>query len=221
MRTRFDSELETLYVDMIKMGSLTENALKVLQDALSGISRKSLDSIQDISHEIDEKEREIEALCLRLLLRRQPVARDLRTISSAMKMISDIERIGDNAGDIAEILPFISSEDLTVRVGLDKMIGTVISMMTGAVDAFVHSDLKRASEVIAMDDEADNAFVNAKQMVTDMIRQGDKNAQEAPDLLMIAKYLERMGDHAASLARWVLNGLDASGDWINNPVKVE
>ncbi len=221
MRTRFDSELETLYVGMIKMGSLTEDALKVLQDTLSGVSRKGLSSIPEISHEIDEKEREIESLCLRLLLRRQPVARDLRTISSAMKMVTDIERIGDNAGDIAEILPFISSEDLTVRVGLDSMIGTVISMVTGAVDAFVHSDIKGATEVIAMDDIADNAFVKAKQMVTEMIRQGDKDAQEAPDLLMIAKYLERMGDHAASLARWVLNGLDASGDWINNPVKVE
>ncbi len=221
MRTRFDSELETLYVGMIKMGALTEDALKVLQEALSGKSRQRLALIPDISHEIDEKEREIEALCLRLLLRRQPVARDLRMISSAMKMVSDIERIGDNAGDIAEILPFIASEDLPVRVGLDAMIGTVISMMTGAVDAFVHSDIRRASDVIAMDDAADSAFDSAKEMVTEMIRTGDKDAQEAPDLLMIAKYLERMGDHAASLARWVLNGLDASGDWINNPVKVE
>ena len=110
MRTRFDSELESIYVGMIKMGSLTEDALKVLQDTLSGVSRKGLSSIPEISHEIDEKEREIESLCLRLLLRRQPVARDLRTISSAMKMVTDIERIGDNAGDIAEILPFISSE---------------------------------------------------------------------------------------------------------------
>ena len=221
MRTRFDSELETLYVGMIKMGALTEDALKVLRDALSGKSRRDLPSIQEISHGIDEKEREIESLCLRLLLRRQPVARDLRTISSAMKMVSDRERIGDNAGDIAEIIPFISSSDLTVRVGLDSMIGTVIAMVTGAIDAFVHSDAARAAEVVASDDEADAAFVNAKQMVTDMIRQGDKDAQEAPDLLMIAKYLERMGDHAASLARWVLNALDASGDWLNNPVKVE
>ena len=110
MRTRFDSELETLYVSMIKMGSLTEDTLTALQEALSGKGRERLSAIADISHEIDEKDREIEALCLRLLLRRQPVAKDLRTISSAMKMIYDIERIGDNAVDIAEILPFISSE---------------------------------------------------------------------------------------------------------------
>ena len=221
MRTRFDSELETLYVSMIKMGSLAEDALSSIQRALKEGAGSELENMQNTTHLIDEKEREIEALCLRLLLRRQPVAKDLRTISSAMKMVTDIERIGDNAGDIAEILPFISSEDLTVRVGLDSMIGTVISMVTGAVDAFVHSDIQGATEVIAMDDIADNAFVKAKQMVTEMIRQGDKDAQEAPDLLMIAKYLERMGDHAASLARWVLNGLDASGDWINNPVKVD
>ena len=101
------------------------------------------------------------------------------------------------------------------------MIETVIGMVTNAIDAFVHSDAAKASAVIAEDDVADKAFVEAKQMVTQMIREGDKDAQEAPDLLMIAKYLERMGDHAASLARWVLNGLDASGDWINNPVKVD
>ncbi len=221
MRTRFDSELETLYVSMIKMGSLTEDTLTALQDALSGRGRGKLQSIGEISREIDEKDREIETLCLRLLLRRQPVAKDLRTISSAMKMIYDIERIGDNAVDIAEILPFIESDDLTLRVGLDRMIATVIGMVSGAIDAFVHSDASKASAVIAADDEADKAFVEAKQMVTQMIREGDKDAQEAPDLLMIAKYLERMGDHAASLARWVLNSLDASGDWINNPVKVD
>ena len=221
MRTRFDSELETLYVSMIKMGSLTEDTLNALKKALSGEGRDRLAGIADISREIDEKDREIEALCLRLLLRRQPVARDLRTISSAMKMIYDIERIGDNAVDIAEIIPFISSEELTTRVGLDSMIVIVIEMVTGAIDAFVHSDAAKASAVIAQDDEADSAFDRAKQMVTDMIRCGDKDAQEAPDLLMIAKYLERMGDHAASLARWVLNAQDASGDWINNPVKVE
>ena len=107
MRTRFDSELETLYVSMIKMGSLTEDTLSALQEALSGKSREKLKGIAEISREIDEKDREIEALCLRLLLRRQPVAKDLRTISSAMKMIYDIERIGDNAVDIAEIIPFI------------------------------------------------------------------------------------------------------------------
>ena len=221
MRTRFDSELETLYVSMIKMGSLTEDALMVVQEALSEDKRERLVTIAEISHEIDEKEREIEALCLRLLLRRQPVARDLRTISSAMKMVNDIERIGDNAGDIAEILPFITTEGITVRVGLDAMVSTVISMVSGAIDAFVHTDTKKATLIIAMDDEADNAFDSAKKTITDMIRSGDKSAEEAPDLLMIAKYLERMGDHAASLARWVLNAQDASGDWINNPVKVE
>ena len=221
MRTRFDSELETLYVSMIKMGSLTEDTLTALQDALSGKGRTKLGGIMDIAREISEKDREIEALCLRLLLRRQPVAKDLRTISSAMKMVYDIERIADNSVDIAEILPFISSEEITVRVGLDRMIETVIGMVTNAIDAFVHSDAAKASAVIAEDDVADKAFVEAKQMVTEMIREGDKDAQEAPDLLMIAKYLERMGDHAASLARWVLNSLDASGDWINNPVKVE
>lgn len=221
MRTRFDSELETLYVSMIKMGSLSEEALSSIQSALKGGDRKALESVLQTTHSIDEKEREIEALCLRLLLRRQPVAKDLRTISSAMKMVSDIERIGDNAGDIAEILPFITEEELPGRIGLDTMCGAVIDMVTSAIDAFVHSDAAKASSVIAADDIVDKAFVDAKELITGMIRNGDKDAAAAPDLLMIAKYLERMGDHAASLARWVLNSVDASGDWINNPVKVD
>ena len=174
-----------------------------------------------ITHQIDEKEREIEALCLRLLLKRQPVARDLRTISSAMKMIMDIERIGDNAGDIAEIIPFLSGDELSQRIGLDRMCGEVSDMVAGAIDAFVHSDVEKARSVISSDDIVDQSFVAAKEMITEMIRKGDKDAAEAPDLLMIAKYFERMGDHAASLARWVLNAHDASGDWLNNPVQVE
>ena len=221
MRTRFDSELETLYVSMIKMGSLAEDALSSIQRALKEGAGSELENMQNTTHLIDEKEREIEALCLRLLLRRQPVAKDLRTISSAMKMVSDIERIGDNAGDIAEILPFIENEELPGRVSLDNMCGSVIEMVSGAIDAFVHTDAAKASEVIASDDIVDNAFVRAKELITEMIRIGDKDAASAPDLLMIAKYLERMGDHAASLARWVLNSVDASGDWINNPVQVD
>lgn len=221
MRTRFDSELETLYVSMIKMGSLAEDALSSIQRALKEGAGSELENMQNTTHLIDEKEREIEALCLRLLLRRQPVAKDLRTISSAMKMVSDIERIGDNAGDIAEILPFIENEELPGRVGLDNMCGSVIEMVSGAIDAFVHTDAAKASAVIASDDIVDNAFVRAKELITEMIRIGDKDAASAPDLLMIAKYLERMGDHAASLARWVLNSVDASGDWINNPVQVD
>ena len=221
MRTRFDSELETLYVSMIKMGSLSEDALSSLQDALSGKTRSRLEGIMQITHQIDEKEREIEALCLRLLLKRQPVARDLRTISSAMKMIMDIERIGDNAGDIAEIIPFLSGDELSQRIGLDRMCGEVSDMVAGAIDACVHSDVEKARSVISSDDIVDQSFVAAKEMITEMIRKGDKDAAEAPDLLMIAKYFERMGDHAASLARWVLNAHDASGDWLNNPVQVE
>ncbi len=222
MRTRFDAELETLYVNMIKMGALSEDALGRLGSALgSEEDRSGLQAVAEVSHQIDEKEREIEALCLRLLLKRQPVAKDLRTISSAMKMIGDIERIGDNAADIAEIIPFLTVPGLPKAIGLDGMITSVTEMVTDAIDAFVHYDSDKALSVVSSDDIVDNAFVKAKEAITDMIRSGDKNAAEAPDLLMIAKYLERMGDHAASLARWVLTALDATGDWINNPAKVE
>ncbi len=221
MRTRFDAELESLYVNMIKMGALSEDALSKLASALGSDDRSMLGAVADVSRQIDEKEREIEALCLRLLLRRQPVAKDLRTISSAMKMVGDIERIGDNAADIAEIIPFLSVSDRPKAIGLDTMIVSVTGMVTDAIDAFVHYDAQKANAVVGSDDIVDDAFVKAKSAITDMIRNGDKDAAEAPDLLMIAKYLERMGDHAASLARWVLTALDATGDWINNPAKVE
>ena len=201
MRTRFDAELESLYVNMIKMGALSEDALSKLASALGSDDRSMLGAVADVSRQIDEKEREIEALCLRLLLRRQPVAKDLRTISSAMKMVGDIERIGDNAADIAEIIPFLSVSDRPKAIGLDTMIVSVTGMVTDAIDAFVHYDAQKANAVVGSDDIVDDAFVKAKSAITDMIRNGDKDAAEAPDLLMIAKYLERMGDHAASLAR--------------------
>ncbi len=220
MRSKFDSELETLYVNMIKMGALSEEALDSIQLALGRNDRSKLPDVAEISHQIDRMEREIEALCLRLLLRRQPVARDLRTISSAMKMVGDIERIGDNAADISEIIPFLSSAELSCAIGLDSMVDSVSEMVSGAINSFVRSDSSQANSIIDKDDEVDNAFEKAKEAITDMIRKGSKDATEAPDLLMIAKYLERMGDHAASLARWVLNAID-DNDWINNPAKVE
>lgn len=221
MRTRFDSELETLYVNMIKMGALSEDALNSLQTVLAGNDKTKLADIVDLSHQIDRMERDIESLCLRLLLRRQPVARDLRTISSAMKMVGDIERIGDNAADISEIIPFISSADKPAAIGLDAMVADVSDMVSEAIDAFVRSDIKKAEAVISKDDIVDAAFNKAKESITEMIRSGSKEATEAPDLLMIAKYLERMGDHAASLARWVLNAADPNSDWINNPPQVD
>lgn len=221
MRTRFDSELETLYVNMIKMGALSEDALNSLQTVLAGNDKTKLADIVDLSHQIDRMERDIESLCLRLLLRRQPVARDLRTISSAMKMVGDIERIGDNAADISQIIPFISSADKPAAIGLDAMVADVSDMVSEAIDAFVRSDIKKAEAVISKDDIVDAAFNKAKEAITEMIRSGSKEATEAPDLLMIAKYLERMGDHAASLARWVLNAADPNSDWINNPPQVD
>ena len=221
MRTRFDSELETLYVNMIKMGALSEDALNSLQTVLAGNDKTKLADIVDLSHQIDRMERDIESLCLRLLLRRQPVARDQRTISSAMKMVGDIERIGDNAADISEIIPFISSADKPAAIGLDAMVADVSDMVSEAIDAFVRSDIKKAEAVISKDDIVDAAFNKAKEAITEMIRSGSKEATEAPDLLMIAKYLERMGDHAASLARWVLNAADPNSDWINNPPQVD
>lgn len=207
MRIRFDNELDTLYMDMVKMGNLAEKALELVNQELSTEDRTKLEEIIETSKEIDEKDREIETLCMRLLLRRQPVAGDLRTISSALKMIDDIERIGDNAADIAEMLSFVSSSQETRKVCLDRMAREVGKMVSDAIDAFVRSDADKASVVVEYDDVVDGLFTKAKDKITDMIKTGDEKASEAPDLLLIAKYLERMGDHAASLATWVLNAI--------------
>ena len=156
-----------------------------------------------IEREIDQQEREIESLCMKLLLQQQPVARDLRMVSSALKMISDMERIGDQAADIAEITRHIGGAPLPGQVRLKEMAQAAAKMVAGSVDAFVKRDLNLAGSVIQYDDVVDELFVRIKEELTELIRRDASSAEEALDLLMIAKYLERIGDHAVNLAEWV------------------
>ncbi len=210
MRNRFQMQLEELNNDLISMGALCEKAIHDAVKALLDSDEKLIDRIHDTEKEIDRKEREIEGLCMKLLLQQQPVARDLRTISSALKMITDMERIGDQADDIAELVRFCRLDDSECRKDISAMSKAVIEMVKGSIDAFVRKDIESAKAVIDSDDIVDDLFIKIK---CDIIRVTavDTNAGEnAIDIVMTAKYLERIGDHATNIAEWVEYSLTGS-----------
>lgn len=203
MRIKFSEQLELLNTKLIEMGALCEsaiaNAAKALMDGDATYAETAM-SMDDI---IDRKEREIESLCLKLLLQQQPVARDLRQISSALKMVTDMERIGDQASDIAEIstLANVRTENNTIHIG--DMARATIKMVSDSIDAFVRADLELARFVMDYDDVVDDLFNQVKQELIDLIGVSKKNGEYAIDILMIAKYFERIGDHATNIAEWV------------------
>ena len=204
MRSKFDEQLEYLNVELIKMGALCEEAISSAIKALLDDDREMSRKACEIDREIDQKERDIESLCLKLLLQQQPVARDLRVISSALKMISDIERIGDQASDIAEITSFISGSEVQSRIHIRDMALAAINMVTESIDSFVKQDMNLAEHVIQSDDVVDGLFVKVKAELIALIKKDNGGAETYMDLLMIAKYLERIGDHATNVAEWVL-----------------
>ena len=203
LRSRFETQLEQLNVELIKMGALCEEAITASVAALTAFDAVEIHTVFEKDNEIDKKERDIEALCMRLLLQQQPVARDLRTISSALKMISDMERIGDQAGDIAEIVQFIKDCDFTSKLHILDMAKSVVKMVTDSVESFVKKDLELARSVMEYDDVVDALFDQVKQELIDLIHMEKSNGEYCIDLLMIAKYLERIGDHATNIAEWV------------------
>ena len=205
MRNRFDEQLEQLHVELIRMGALCEDAISFAARTLMG-ERNLADQVYKIDHEIDQKEREIEALCMRLLLQQQPVAKDLRQVSSALKMISDMERIGDQASDIAEISSFIRGNEISSCLHIKEMAEATIEMVTRSIDSFVIRDLKIARGVMEYDDVVDELFCKVKGELIDLLGQGNVDQQMSEayiDLLMVAKYFERIGDHATNIAEWV------------------
>ena len=202
MRNRFDTQLMELNNELIAMGALCENAIASSVKALLNGDVKLAASAIRIDQEIDRKEREIESMCLKLLLQQQPVASDLRLISSVLKMITDIERIGDQASDIAEIvtyLPKISGHNKHI----EEMAQATIKMVTDSLDAFVRRDLTLAWSVIEYDDVVDNLFTACKKDLIADIANNPADGERVLDILMIAKYLERIGDHATNIAEWV------------------
>ncbi len=203
MRNKFDSQLEKLNLELITMGALCEDAIsasvKGFLDDDDALCRKAVET----EDEINRKERDIESICMKLLLEQQPVARDLRVISSALKMISDMERIGDQAYDIAEIAKFIKNSNVKSKIHIKDMAAAATKMVTDSVDSFVKKDVELARAVMAYDDKVDNLFNCVKDELVQLITEDKANGEFCIDLLMIAKYLERIGDHAVNIAEWV------------------
>lgn len=204
MRSKFDRQLERLHQELTRMGALCEEAISASVLALLEDDQDMANIALAKERDIDQQERDIESLCMKLLLQQQPVARDLRTVSSALKMIGDMERIGDQAADIAEISRHLSPGcPLPGQIHIRDMAQAAARMVDGSVDAFVKKDLQAAQDVIQYDDIVDELFVRVKDELTELIRQDAAGAWEALDLLMAAKYLERIGDHAVNLAERV------------------
>lgn len=203
MRARFDEQLALLNREMIAMGALCEETIALAAKALLTGDAKMAEAVHPLDGEIDQKERDIESLCLKLLLQQQPVARDLRQISAALKMITDMERIGDQADDISEIIPFLNGRTGGECEYIAKMARAAIHMVTESIDAYVRRDIVLAHAVIEHDDIVDDLFNKVKQSLIDMIAKNPQDGEFAIDLLMIAKYFERIGDHATNIAEWV------------------
>lgn len=205
MRNSFDMQLRKLNNELIEMGSLIETAIA---RAYKGLINQNIEIAKEnveFDREIDQKEKEVENICLKLLLQQQPVASDLRLISSAIKMITDMERIGDQAADISELTILMSKTQYIKRFGhIEQMAKATIEMVTTSVDAFVKRDLELARSVFARDDIVDNLFVTIKNDLIELIREDVNNGEQAIDLIMVAKYFERIGDHAVNLADWVI-----------------
>ena len=202
MRNTFNEQLERLHVEMIRMGAACEDAISAAAEALLKGDAVLANTAVEAERELDRQEREVENLCLKLLLQQQPVARDLREISAALKMISDLERIGDQAADIAELTRYVELPEQGAPHIAD-MARAVIRMVTDSVDSFVKKDLNLARSVCAADDKVDDLFDQVKRELIALIAADAANGEQGLELLMVAKYLERIGDHATNVAEWV------------------
>lgn len=204
MRSRLDSQLSQLNVELTELGGLCETAIANSAEALVRGDAELAAKVAPISEDIDRRERGIETLCMRMLLQQQPVAGDLRRISAALRMINDMERIGDQAKDIAEIIGFLGGRISENSETLRGMALAAIRMVTESVDAYVTRDIALAHKVISDDDEVDEKFLMVKRELISDIAKKPEDGEFALDILMIAKYLERIGDHAVNIAQWVI-----------------
>ena len=204
MRLRFDEQLTELKKEMILLGSLCENAIALATRSLVEHQTELAAEVPGLSERIERKERNIEELCLKLLLRQQPVARDLRQISAALKIITDMERIGDQAEDIAEIISFLGGRTTEGIAHIEDMARETIKMVTESVDAFVKKDVELAERAILHDDVVDALFAEMKKTIIKLVAENPDEGEFALDLLMISKYFVRIGDHATNIAEWVI-----------------
>lgn len=214
MRNRFDEQLARMNRELIQMGALCEEAISLASRALAEGSREYAEKVSAIAAETDRMERDIESLCLKLLLQQQPVARDLRQISAALKIITDMERIGDQAEDIAEIVLILIAEGHAPErlEHIHEMTRSAVEMVTDSVDAYVSRDTALAASVIAGDDLLDDYFKRVRRSLIKRIAREPSEGEYALDLMMIDKYLERIGDHAVNIAQWVIFSVTGSKD---------
>ena len=210
MRSRFDMQLEQLKLEMTSMGMLCENAIAKASHALLNCDVKAAGELPELLNQVTQKERDIEAICLRLLLQQQPVARDLRTVSAALKMVTDAQRIGTQSGDIAEIVAMGYIREIPEGLPIREMATAVIHMVTDSIDSFVKQDGKLSRNVIEYDDVVDDYFNSIKHSLVQRLKTQEGSSEAMVDLLMIAKYFERIGDHAVNIAKWVLFSLTGS-----------
>lgn len=204
MRSQFDMQLSELNNKMINIGMLCETAIAKASKSLLNHDMRMAQELPELLNQIAEKEREIEGVCMKLLLHQQPVARDLRTVSSALKMVTDIQRVGTQSADIAEIVLLGNITQIPQALPISEMAAAAIKMVTDSIDSFVKQDGKIAVSVVEYDDVVDNLFGICKSMLIDFVKAPDANGETMVDLLMIAKYFERIGDHAVNIAKWVL-----------------
>jgi phosphate transport system protein len=203
MREHFEEELSKLSNALVEMGALCEDAISCAVKYLLKNDAQMKENAAEAEKQIDQKEREIETMCMRLLIQQQPVATDFRMITSALKMISDMERIGDQALDIAEIAEYVT-DDIKSKINIKEMAETTVKMVMNSVDSYVRKDIDIANSVIGLDDTVDALFDKAKSELINVIRTENENAEGLLDLLMVAKYFERIGDHAENIAEWVI-----------------
>ena len=205
MRNRFDRELVRLNNELIEMGSMIEKSIETAVKAMVNQDVELANRVIESDDEIDQQERQIEDLCLKLLLQQQPVAKDLRLISSALKMVTDMERIGDHATDISEITIALADKSYIKKLEhIQQMAKETIVMLVSSIEAYVNADEKKAKSVIEHDDVVDDLFDKVKNELITMIHENSDDGEQACDLLMVAKYLERIGDHATNISEWVL-----------------
>lgn len=213
MRSKFDEQLLELNKEMIEMGNKIIRSIKSAIEALVSKDEKMAESIMESDTEVDRLQKKIESICFNLLIQQQPVAKDLRTVTAAMKMVTDMERIGDHAADISEMTILMGKgSQINEFPHISKMATETMIMLNHSIEAYVEKDVKKAKEVILHDDVVDDLFLEAKKDVIRLILTNPNEGEEATDILMIAKYFERIGDHATNIAEWVIYSLRQSED---------
>ena len=209
MRRRFDEQLEELGKEMQAMGIMVEESIQKAIEALLRQDVELAKTVMEADALVDQKQKEIESICFTLLMQQQPVASDLRTISAALKMVTDMERIGDHAADISEMTLHLAHEPYIKNLDhIRQMASETMWMLIQSIEAYVEKDVKKANGVIAHDDVVDKLFAETKADLIELIHKDKNNGEQATDLLMVAKYFERIGDHATNLAEWVIFSID-------------